>query len=445
MILGIAALCQPWSFFLHRYGMTMILVGLIGFMITSKISQRRSPRRRRSKAHARGPRMTHIELRGVQKWFGSNQVIKDLNLDIAGNEFIVMLGQSGCGKTTTLRAIAGLETIDDGDIFIDGKPVQHLKAADRDIAMVLQSFSLYPHMTIYENIAFPLRATRMSKHDVDRSVREIARVLRIADLLDRKPSALSGGDMKRVAIGRALVRQPKAMLMDEPIGALDAKLREKMRAEIKRLHIKQGSTTIYVTHDQVEAMSLADRIVIMHEGVLQQVGSPEEVYAHPQNLFVAQFVGSPVMNVASASISDEGEVVRVQLDPKTPGFEFPRELLSKLNVPAAGGELSLGIRRGRRPRLTRGEAGLPAAGGPHHRAARVARYRRSAGRRRHAARADCGRVCPECRRTGLCPHRPRASPFLRDTQRKVPRESSCRPWRISNSRVSPRPSAPRRR
>jgi multiple sugar transport system ATP-binding protein len=223
--------------------------------------------------------MTHIELRGVQKWFGSNQVIKDLNPDIAGNEFIVMLGQSGCGKTTTLRAIAGLETIDDGDIFIDGKPVQHLKAADRDIAMVLQSFSLYPHMTIYENIAFPLRATRMSKRDVDRSVREIARVLRIADLLDRKPSALSGGDMKRVAIGRALVRQPKAMLMDEPIGALDAKLREKMRAEIKRLHIKQGSTTIYVTHDQVEAMSLADRIVIMHEGVLQQVGSPEEVYA----------------------------------------------------------------------------------------------------------------------------------------------------------------------
>jgi multiple sugar transport system ATP-binding protein len=288
--------------------------------------------------------MTQIELRGVQKWFGSNQVIKDLNLDIAGNEFIVMLGQSGCGKTTTLRAIAGLETIDDGDIFIDGKPVQHLKAADRDIAMVFQSFSLYPHMTIYENIAFPLRATRMSKRDVDRSVREIARVLRIADLLDRKPSALSGGDMQRVAIGRALVRQPKAMLMDEPIGALDAKLREEMRAEIKRLHIKQGSTTIYVTHDQVEAMSLADRIVIMHEGVLQQVGSPEEVYAHPQNLFVAQFVGSPVMNVASVRISDEGEVVRVQLDPKMPGFEFPRELLSKLNGHAAGGELSLGIR-----------------------------------------------------------------------------------------------------
>jgi multiple sugar transport system ATP-binding protein len=288
--------------------------------------------------------MTHIELRGVQKWFGPNQVIKDLNLEIAGNEFIVMLGQSGCGKTTTLRAIAGLETVDEGDIFIEGKPVKHLKAADRDIAMVFQSFSLYPHMTVYENIAFPLRATRMSKRDVDRSVREIARVLRITDLLERKPSALSGGDMQRAAIGRALVRQPKAMLMDEPIGALDAKLREEMRAEIKRLHIKQGSTTIYVTHDQVEAMSLADRIVIMHEGVLQQVGSPEEVYARPQNLFVAQFVGSPVMNVAPVRVSDEGGTVVVHVDPKAPGFEFPRALLSKLNGHAGGGELTLGVR-----------------------------------------------------------------------------------------------------
>ncbi|MCB1452357.1 MAG: ABC transporter ATP-binding protein, partial [Rhizobiaceae bacterium] len=238
--------------------------------------------------------MTHIELRGVQKWFGSNQVIKDMNLEIADGEFIVMLGQSGCGKTTTLRAIAGLETIDEGDILIDGEAVQHLKCSDRDIAMVFQSFSLYPHMSVYENIAFPLRATGLSKTEIDSSVREVAGVLRITDLLQRKPSALSGGDMQRVAIGRALVRQPKAMLMDEPIGALDAKLREEMRAEIKRLHVKQGSTTIYVTHDQVEAMSLADRIVIMHEGVLQQVGSPEEVYAHPQNLFVAQFVGSPV-------------------------------------------------------------------------------------------------------------------------------------------------------
>ena len=174
--------------------------------------------------------MTSIELRDVQKFFGAVQVIKDMNLKIADGEFIVLLGQSGCGKTTTLRAIAGLETIDSGDILINGEPVQHLKCSDRDIAMVFQSFSLYPHMTVFENIAFPLRATRMSKADVDKRVKEIAGILRITGLLDKRPSALSGGDMQRVAIGRALVRKPKAMLMDEPIGALDAKQREAMRA-----------------------------------------------------------------------------------------------------------------------------------------------------------------------------------------------------------------------
>jgi len=288
--------------------------------------------------------LTQIELRGVQKWFGAVQVIKNLDLAIEDNEFIVLLGQSGCGKTTTLRAIAGLETIDEGDILIDGKPVQHMKAAARDIAMVFQSFSLYPHMNAFENIAFPLRATRMNKVEVDKAVREIARVLRISDLLDKRPSALSGGDMQRVAIGRALVRRPKAMLMDEPIGALDAKLREEMRAEIKRLHIKQGSTTIYVTHDQIEAMSLADRIVIMHEGVLQQVGTPEEVYRQPANLFVAQFVGSPVMNVADIAVMEEQNAARVQVGGAAGGFEFPRELLGKLNGHAAGGGLALGIR-----------------------------------------------------------------------------------------------------
>ncbi|MBZ9977458.1 ABC transporter ATP-binding protein [Mesorhizobium sp. BR-1-1-10] len=287
--------------------------------------------------------MTQIELRGVQKFFGAVQVIKDLNLKIADNEFIVLLGQSGCGKTTTLRAIAGLETIDEGDILIDGKPVQHLKAADRDIAMVFQSFSLYPHMSVYENIAFPLRATRKSKSEIDQEVRSVAKTLQITDLLAKKPSALSGGDMQRVAIGRALVRRPKAMLMDEPIGALDAKLREEMRAEIKRLHIKQGSTTIYVTHDQIEAMSLADRIVIMHEGVLQQVGTPDEVYSRPANLFVAQFVGSPVMNVADAAVAEATSSASVTVGGAASGFEFPRALLSKLNGHASG-QLALGIR-----------------------------------------------------------------------------------------------------
>jgi multiple sugar transport system ATP-binding protein len=289
--------------------------------------------------------MTQIELRGVEKYFGTVQVIKDLNLAIKDNEFIVLLGQSGCGKTTTLRAIAGLETIDTGDILIDGQPVQNMKASDRDIAFVFQSFSLYPHMNVYENIAFPLRATRKSRSEIESEVQGVAKTLQISHLLSRKPSALSGGDMQRVAIGRALVRRPKAMLMDEPIGALDAKLREEMRAEIKRLHMKQGSTTIYVTHDQVEAMSLADRIVIMHEGVLQQVGSPTEVYTHPANTFVAQFVGSPVMNMVNASVSEAGGHVKVLMEGAADGFTFPPELTGRLDAGRArSANLTVGVR-----------------------------------------------------------------------------------------------------
>jgi multiple sugar transport system ATP-binding protein len=289
--------------------------------------------------------VTQIELRGIEKYFGDVQVIKDLNLDIKDNEFIVMLGQSGCGKTTTLRAVAGLETIDAGDILIDGKAVQGIKAADRDIAFVFQSFSLYPHMTVYENIAFPLRAVRSSAADIDAAVKRMAEVLQIGKLLGKRPSALSGGDMQRVAIGRALVRSPKALLMDEPIGALDAKLREEMRAEIKRLHIKQGSTTIYVTHDQVEAMSLADRIVIMHQGVLQQVGTPDEVYTYPSNIFVAQFVGSPVMNVADVSVAANGSGAKVQMTDHAEGFTFPAELVNHLSAAnGKAGQLALGIR-----------------------------------------------------------------------------------------------------
>ncbi|KQV70400.1 ABC transporter ATP-binding protein [Rhizobium sp. Root1220] len=289
--------------------------------------------------------MTQIELHGIEKYFGAVQVIKNLSLDIADNEFIVFLGQSGCGKTTTLRAVAGLETIDDGDILIDGQPVQHMKASDRDIAFVFQSFSLYPHMTVYENIAFPLRAMRSNRADIERDVQAVAKTLQITHLLAKKPSALSGGDMQRVAIGRALVRRPKAMLMDEPIGALDAKLREEMRAEIKRLHIKQGSTTIYVTHDQVEAMSLADRIVIMHEGVLQQIGSPTEVYSRPANVFVGQFVGSPVMNMTEASVKEHAGQLRVQVPGATDGFTFPSALANSLSAQKGeNGNLTLGVR-----------------------------------------------------------------------------------------------------
>ncbi len=282
--------------------------------------------------------MAGIELRNVQKFFGPTQVIKDMNLTISDGEFLVMLGQSGCGKTTTLRAIAGLESVTSGEVLIDGEPVQDKKAADRDIAFVFQSFSLYPHMTVYENIAFPLRAVRLDTAEREEAVKEVADVLRISSILDKKPSALSGGDMQRVAIGRALVRRPKALLMDEPIGSLDAKLREEMRSEIKRLHIARGSTSVYVTHDQIEAMSLADRIVIMHDGVLQQIGAPDDVYLRPANQFVAQFVGSPVMNVTKAEISGS----QVAIGSSAQGFQFPESLLAKLTN--NGGAVSLGLR-----------------------------------------------------------------------------------------------------
>lgn len=282
--------------------------------------------------------MAQIEIRNVQKFFGANQVLKDLNLTIEDGEFVVMLGQSGGGKTTALRAIAGLETVTDGKILIDGVEVQDRKAADRDIAFVFQSFSLYPHMTVRENIAFPLRAVRMDASERDHAIKEVADTLQITEHLDRRPSALSGGDMQRVAIGRALVRRPQALLMDEPLGVLDSKLREQMRAELKRLHIARGSTSVYVTHDQIEAMSLADRIVILHDGVLQQIGAPDEVYLHPTNLFVAKFVGSPVMNISDVDI--EGSVVR--LKGADTGFTFDEAKLAGLRN--TGGGVSLGIR-----------------------------------------------------------------------------------------------------
>jgi len=282
--------------------------------------------------------MAQIDIQNVQKFFGHLQVLKNFNLTIEDGEFVVMLGQSGGGKTTALRAIAGLETVTSGKILINGTEVQDRKAADRDIAFVFQSFSLYPHMTVRENIAFPLRAVSMNAADCDKAVSEVAETLQIAQHLNRKPSALSGGDMQRVAIGRALVRRPQALLMDEPLGVLDAKLREQMRAEIKRLHIARGSTSVYVTHDQIEAMSLADRIVILHDGVLQQVGAPDEVYLHPTNLFVAKFVGSPVMNVADARIEGNS----VMLNEASQGFHFPDETLGKTR--GTQGNLTLGVR-----------------------------------------------------------------------------------------------------
>jgi multiple sugar transport system ATP-binding protein len=289
--------------------------------------------------------MAEIVLRDVEKYFGENYVIRKLNLTIAHKEFVVLLGPSGCGKTTTLRAIAGLEDINTGDILIDGKPVQNLKAGDRDIAFVFQLFALYPHLTAYDNIAFPLRATRQSRSEIDRQVRAVAKSLQIEHLLQKRPSALAGGDMQRIAIGRALVRRPKAMLMDEPIGALDAKLREDMRTELKRLHFENDQTTVYVTHDQIEAMSLADRIAIMNEGILQQVGTPTDVYHAPANLFVAQFIGSPVMNLAKAVVRNGGATTELALADGAATFVYPSDLPARLKHAGYGeSDLTVGIR-----------------------------------------------------------------------------------------------------
>ena len=289
--------------------------------------------------------MADIKLIEVEKYFGKNYVIRKLNLEIKDREFLVLLGASGCGKTTTLRAIAGLEEIDAGEILIDGQPVQHLKASDRNIAFVFQLYALYPHLNAYENIAFPLKATKKDKQTIDRRVGEVAKVLRIESILHKNPSELSSGDMQRVAVGRAMVRRPKAILMDEPIGSLDAKLREDMRTELKRLHIEINSTTLYVTHDQVEAMSMADKVCIMEDGVLQQIGTPAEVYDHPANLIVAQFVGSPIMNILDCRIDADENFTQCFLGEDTQGLPLSKSLYHKIESTGVSlGQLALGIR-----------------------------------------------------------------------------------------------------
>ena len=228
--------------------------------------------------------------------------VQDFNLEIQDNEFIVLVGPSGCGKSTTLRMIAGLEEISGGELYIDGKLVNDVPPKDRDIAMVFQNYALYPHMTVYDNMAFGLKLRKVDKAEIDRKVREAAEILDITQYLDRKPKALSGGQRQRVAIGRAIVRSPKVFLMDEPLSNLDAKLRNQMRAEIIKLRQRIDTTIIYVTHEQTEAMTLGDRIVIMKDGVIQQVGTPQEVFDHPANLFVAGFIGMPRMNTFDAAL-----------------------------------------------------------------------------------------------------------------------------------------------
>ena len=231
--------------------------------------------------------------------------VQEFNLDIADKEFIVLVGPSGCGKSTTLRMVAGLEEISEGELYIDGQLMNDVEPKNRDIAMVFQSYALYPHMTVYENMAFPLKLRKVPKDEIDKRVKEAAEILDITQYLDRKPKALSGGQRQRVAIGRAIVREPKVLLMDEPLSNLDAKLRNQMRAEIIKLRQKINTTFMYVTHDQTEAMTLGDRIVIMKDGWIQQIGTPQEVFDHPANLFVAGFIGTPQMNFFDAKLLKE--------------------------------------------------------------------------------------------------------------------------------------------
>ena len=269
--------------------------------------------------------------------------VQEFNLEIADKEFIVLVGPSGCGKSTTLRMVAGLEEITAGDLYIDDKRINDVAPKDRDIAMVFQNYALYPHMTVYDNLAFALKLRKTPKAEIKKKVMEAAEILDITDYLYRKPKALSGGQRQRVAIGRAIVRDPKVMLMDEPLSNLDAKLRNQMRAEIIKLRERINTTFIYVTHDQTEAMTLGDRIVIMKDGFIQQIGTPQEVFSHPYNLFVAEFIGSPKMNIFDAELIKQDGKYAVQLGGVTVELsEEKQAALAANNVEAQA--IMLGVR-----------------------------------------------------------------------------------------------------
>lgn len=259
--------------------------------------------------------MANVRLNKISKLFNGTPAVTNLSLDVADGEFLVLLGPSGCGKSTTLRMVAGVETPTEGEVWIGDRLVNDVPPRERDIAMVFQSYALYPQMTVYDNLAFPLRMRKYSKAEIDERVKKAAATLEITDLLKRKPRELSGGQRQRVALGRAIVRDPKVFLMDEPLSNLDAKLRVQTRLELRSLQNRLGTTTIYVTHDQAEAMTLADRVVVLKGGILQQVGPPVEVYAHPANRFVAGFVGSPAMNFIDGGVTiSDGELRFVGAD-----------------------------------------------------------------------------------------------------------------------------------
>ena len=258
--------------------------------------------------------MASLSLQHINKTYPNGfQAVKDFNLEIEDKEFIIFVGPSGCGKSTTLRMVAGLEEISGGTLKIGDKVMNDVEPKDRDIAMVFQNYALYPHMTVYDNMAFGLKLRKVPKDQIDKAVREAARILDLEKLLDRKPKALSGGQRQRVAMGRAIVRNPKVFLMDEPLSNLDAKLRVQMRIEISKIHQRLGATIIYVTHDQTEAMTLGTRIVVMKDGVVQQVDTPQNLYQKPGNLFVAGFMGSPQMNFLDAVISEKAATLSLKL------------------------------------------------------------------------------------------------------------------------------------
>jgi multiple sugar transport system ATP-binding protein len=285
--------------------------------------------------------MAQVVLKSINKFYDAVHAVKDVNLQIRDKEFLVFVGPSGCGKTTTLRMIAGLEAISSGDISIDGQVVNELAPMDRDIAMVFQNYALYPHMSVFDNMAFGLKMRKFEKKEITQRVKEAADILGIGEYLARKPRQLSGGQRQRVALGRAIVRHPKVFLFDEPLSNLDAKLRVQMRVELKKLHQRLGTTAVYVTHDQVEAMTLGDRVVVMKDGVVQQVGDPLELYNRPANKFVAGFIGSPAMNFATVTMADGNGRITAKnagLEIEIPGAQAER-LRAHL-----GRQLMLGIR-----------------------------------------------------------------------------------------------------
>jgi multiple sugar transport system ATP-binding protein len=298
--------------------------------------------------------MAEIKLENITKRFGDVIAIDNINLEVKDHEFMIILGPTGAGKTTTLRCIAGLEKPDEGNIYIDGQLVNDLTPAQRDVAFVFQEHILYPHLTVYENLAFPLKPRRTPKEEIDKIVRGVATTLHIEHLLDRKPNTLSGGETQRVGLGRAMVRCPRLFLMDEPLSNLDAKLRSEMRAELKWRHRELGITTLYVTHDQVEAMSMGDRVAVLNNGVIQQIGSPIDIYNHPANIFVAGFVGSPKMNLLDCAFEKSPRPPLIKGEDKDTAFlnleftnvniDISNQNKQKIKETVAGHELVFGIR-----------------------------------------------------------------------------------------------------